>query len=239
MIRLASRLLLTLLVLAVLAVGADRAAAFLAARGVARTLQQAQRIPTPPSVTFRGVPFLTQAVTGRYEAVDVAMRDVPSENGLVVERLDTALDGVHAPLQQVIGGSLAALPVDHADAVAHVTFAALEASADKRLAAQGVRITLRRAAADRIGVTATVNTRLGAFTVSGQARLSASRGRVRVTLLPETLSGVPPVLRAAAARQIDVSVLAPALPFRLTIRSVTVDASGLQLDATGSNLTLK
>ncbi|HEX2807099.1 MAG TPA: hypothetical protein VHN80_13125, partial [Kineosporiaceae bacterium] len=68
---------------------------------------------------------------------------------------------------------------------------------------------------------------------------SASRGRVRITLLPETLSGVPPMLRAAAARQIDVSVLAPALPFRLTIRSVTVDASGLQLDATGSNLTLK
>jgi hypothetical protein len=31
-------------------------------------------------------------------------------------------------------------------------------------------------------------------------------------------------------------VLAPALPFGLSIRSVVVDGSGLQLEATGSNL---
>jgi hypothetical protein len=236
--RLLRRLLITLLVLAVLAVGADRAAAFLAARGVARTLQQTQRIPTLPSVTFRGVPFLTQAVTGRYHTVGLTMRDVPGEHGLVIERLDTTLDGVHAPVRQVLGGGLKTLPVEHADAAAHVTFAALERSANARLSAQGVRITLRRAAAQRVGLTADINTALGAFTVSGQARLSASRGRVLVTLLPETVSGIPQVLRDVAVQQLDLSVLAPALPFHLAIRSVTVDTSGLQLGATGSNITL-
>jgi hypothetical protein len=236
--RLLSRLLLLLVVLGVLAVGADRAAALLAARGVAQVVQQTQRIPTAPSVTFRGIPFLTQAVTGRYRSVDVSMRDVPGENKLVIERLDTSLYGVHAPLQQVLQGGLTTLPVDHADAAAHVTFAALEASANARLSGQGARIILRRAASDKVGVTASVNTPLGAFTVSGQARLSASRGRILVTLLPETLTGIPQVLRDVAVQQIDLSVLAPALPFHLAIRSVTVDGSGLQLSATGSNITL-
>jgi hypothetical protein len=233
-----SRLLLTLLVLAVLAVGGDRAAAVVAGRGVAQNLQRTQRIPAAPSVTFHGFPFLTQAVTGRYQTVDVAMRGVHGENGLAIERLDTTLDGVHAPLQQALDGGLTTLPVDHVEAAAHVTFAALEASADSRLSGQGVRVTLGRGAADRVAVTARINTSLGAFTVSGQARLTASAGRVRVTLLPQTLSGIPQALRDVAVQQIDVSVLAPALPFHLSIRSVTVGASGLQLSATGSNITL-
>jgi hypothetical protein len=233
------RLLLALLVLAVLMVGADRGAAFLAARAVSLRLQHSLKTATAPGITFAGVPFLTQAVQGRYQQVHVALSDVPSNNGLVVGRIDATLDGVHAPLNQVLSADVTSLPVDRAEATALVTFGALEASANARLSGQGVRVTLRRTSASTVGATASLTTALGALTVSGQLRLSVSGGRVQVTLDSTSLVGIPPVLRDLAARQIGGSVVAPALPFQLSIRSVTITDAGLQLTATGSDFTIR
>ena len=236
--RLFSRFLVTVVVLVVLVVGADRAAAFLSARAVAQRIQHSQHLPSAPTIGFAGVPFLTQAVAGRYQKVQVGLSQVPSRNGLVLQRLDATLDGVHAPLAAVLNGTLTTLPVDHADATARVTFAELEASANSRLDGR-VHVLLGRAGTDRVMVTASVPSPIGTFSVTGQVQLTASQGRVVVTLLPDTLSGIPDGLGAAVAQQIDVSALAPALPFDLSIRSVSVDSSGLLLAATGSNFVIK
>lgn len=230
------RVLVGSLLLGVLLVLADRGAAVLVTRGVAAELRQSQQLATTPAVTVSGVPFLTQAVTGRYDEVDITMLDVPVGEGIAVDRLDATLFGVRVPLRQAMTGGLISLPVERAEASGHVSFVALQTAVNASLADRGVNVTLGRAGADRVSVTGRVTTLIGQFTVRGQARVTVTKGRVAVSVAPESLSGVPSALRDAVRRQLDLSVLAPELPFGLSIRSVVVDGSGLQLTATGSNI---
>ena len=236
--RLIVRLALAVVVLVVLLVGADRLTLYLVTRSVVDELQQTQSLPQPPDVTIHGFPFLTQAVSGRYDSVDVTMRDVPATNDLVVKQLDTTLSGVHAPLGQAVSGKLNTLAVDHADAVAQITFAELETAANKTLDGTGVTVTLGRARADRVSVAAKVDTLLGTFDVTGQAQLAVTRGQIAVKVLPATLTGFPAELRDQVAGLVDLTGLTPELPFGFKISSVTVAGTGLDVRATGTSLTI-
>lgn len=232
------RVVVGLLLVGVLLVVLDRAAALLVGRAVAAELQKSQRLASTPGVTVPGIPFLTQVVTGRYDVVEITMVDVPVAAGVAVDRLDATLYGVHAPARQAMTGELTTLPVERAEASGHVSFAALQTAVNASLSDRGVTVTLGRAGPDRVAVTGRVTTLIGRFTVRGQARVAVSKGRIAVSVAPESLSGIPNTIRDAVRRQLDMSVLAPELPFGLAIRSVAVDASGLQLTATGSNVVI-
>jgi LmeA-like phospholipid-binding len=236
--RLITRLLIVVAVLAVVIVGADRAAARTATRSVAKEVQQSQKLTQPVDVSIPGVPFLTQAVSGRYDTVKITMRGLPVASGLVVDQLDATLHGVHAPLSEALSGGLTSLSVDSGDAVAQISFASMEAAAKQSLSATGVTMTFGRATADRVSVAAQVDSLLGSFSITGQAQLSVSGGRLGVKILPNTLSGLPAELRDEVASQVDLSALSPQLPFGFVAQSVTVDSAGLQLRAGGTALTI-
>ena len=238
-----TRLLVLLVVLVVLAVGADRLGAVLAARSVAEGLTSSQRLTGPATVSFPDIPFLTQAVAGRYDRVDVTLQGVPVTNGLVVDRIDTTLHGVTAPAGPMLRGQLTQLPVERGEAVAFVSFTSLADAARRTIGAGalGVQLTsldLGRAAADRVAVGTAIRTPLGTFALRGQAQLTVKGGVVGVRLLPESLTGVPAALRSRVAALLDLTALAPPLPFGFRATSVAVEGAGLRLRATGTRLSL-
>jgi hypothetical protein len=86
-----------LVVLAVLAVGADRGAAYLAERTLADRVQQRADLTSTPDVHIAGFPFLTQVYRGRYDEITVTARQVPVGEGgqrLVLGRLALTFDDV-------------------------------------------------------------------------------------------------------------------------------------------------
>ena len=80
------RVLIVVAVLAVLLVGADRAAVWAAQRGLAAAIQQSQDLAETPEVHIGGFPFLTQAISGNYQQVDVTVADLPTQSGLQVDQ---------------------------------------------------------------------------------------------------------------------------------------------------------
>jgi LmeA-like phospholipid-binding len=216
----------------------DRVGARLAGGAVADGLTTSQRLSRPATVSFPDVPFLTQALRGRYDTVEVTMEGLPAGSGLVVDRIDATLHGVSAPAGALVRGELDTLPVQRGEAVAFVSFGSLRAAARKELGRQVESLTMGRAAADRVTIAATVRTAFGTFGVRGQAQLSVSRGSVAVRLLPRTISGVPSIVRSQLPGLIDLSSLVPPLPFGFRATGVTVEAGGLRLTAAGTGLVL-
>lgn len=232
------KLIVLLLVLAVLFVAVDRVAWWLAERGVARSLQQSEDLPREPAVSIAGFPFVTQAVRGRYRQVDVALQDVPAEEGVRVDRLDTRLHGVRLPLREGLRGTVAELPVDTADATARVSFASLDRAAAARVPSE--RLTVRfgpGSAPDRLSVRGDLTAVVSAE-VSGEARLQVRDGSLVVSLVPSTLD-VPGPVRQTVARLLDLSFELPPLPFGFEPTSVAVGDDGVTVTASATDIVLR
>jgi len=89
----AFRLLVVLAVLVLLALGADRGAAFLAERSTAAKVRSALHLAHRPDVHVCGFPFLTQVARRHLGEVDIDAVDVPTGK-LTVDRVQARLLGV-------------------------------------------------------------------------------------------------------------------------------------------------
>jgi hypothetical protein len=230
------RLVTSLVVLAIFCFGADRVASTLVARSVARELRSAQSLSVPPTVSFVDVPFLDQLASGRYTQVEVRMSGVRTSGPLVLDHLSATLHGVRANTMDVVKGQLRELPIDYGQAEVFVSFPSLNAAAQKYIGGRGSQVTLARASADSIALTARVNTSAGSHTVRGETRLTVEKGLIKLTVLPQTLTGVPDALRSQVATQVDLSELVPKLPYGLRAGTVVIEPEGLRLQAAGENL---
>ena len=105
------RLLIALVVLAALLVVADRVGVVLAQRALANQIRTELQLDQTPEVSIRGVPFLTQALSGSYREVRVKLPDVDS-GALQNIGVDAKLVGVRAPLGDVLRRQLDEVPVD-------------------------------------------------------------------------------------------------------------------------------
>ncbi|MGV9680386.1 LmeA family phospholipid-binding protein [Nocardia sp. NPDC003482] len=99
-----------LLVLA-LAVVADFTAAAYTEYRVSRALRAGGDLSADPEVTIHGFPFTVQSWRGDYRNVEIRARanhpEIPGE--ILVE---ATLNGVHIPVDDLVGGNLRAVPVD-------------------------------------------------------------------------------------------------------------------------------
>jgi len=73
------KLIIAVLVIVALAVAADFGAAAAAEYTVAKQMRQQLHLAGDPSVRINGFPFLTQAVTGHYTAIDIEASGVSSD----------------------------------------------------------------------------------------------------------------------------------------------------------------
>jgi hypothetical protein len=114
------RLLAAVAVVAVpvlLALAADRVADRLAERTVAGRLQQSQHLSARPGVDITGFPFLTQAIRGRYDRIDLHIRGL-RRDPMRLSRVYVRLSGVRVPLRAALSRRADEVPVASARAEA-------------------------------------------------------------------------------------------------------------------------
>jgi len=232
------RLLTFIVVVGLLLVLADRAAWWVAERGVATAIQESENLPQRPGVSIGGFPFLTQAIEGIYRDVDVTFQDVPAAEGVTVDELHADLEGVHVPLESIVNRTVESAPVDRATATGRVGFAALNAATERQIRSDELTVTYGPAAgADRLSFTGTYAGPAGNLQLRGQARLVVQDGSLVVTVVPDSLN-VPQVVRDIVARLLGISYQVPDLPFGFQVRSVAVSQDGVTVTATAEDVVL-
>ena len=86
-------ILVTLLVLGLLAAGADFGVRFWTEARIAAGVQDALDLPERPELDLRGFPFLLQYARGRFDQVGVDVEDVEAE-GLLIDRVALTFEDV-------------------------------------------------------------------------------------------------------------------------------------------------
>jgi hypothetical protein len=178
------RLIWVVVVLLVLAIGADRVGAVLAAHVVASKLTTSASLTTEPSVTIHGFPFLTQAISGRYDDVELVATDL-ARGGVRLAKLDVSLHGVRLPLSDAISGQVSSVPVEGITAKAVVSYADIASRGN----ITGLSV---QPAGSLVKVT-------GRFTVLGQSVTASTESTVRIS--GRTLVVVAEAHRPGAVQQ--------------------------------------
>ena len=205
----------------IIVVVGDRVTASVAAHVLADKLQSDEHLPSKPSTSIGGIPFLTQAFAGKYDDVSVTAHDFVTD-GVKVSTMTVHLHGVHIPLSKVVGGSVHQVPVDHVDGKALVTFAEMQSY----LAGKGVHVTFHRGPGGSLQLQEPLTLHHKKLTVSASVRLSLTDNIITLNLtganLPATALPVP----------------LQGLPFRVNLHSVTVTSDGVSATGTADHVTL-
>ncbi|WP_067813739.1 LmeA family phospholipid-binding protein [Nocardia inohanensis] len=112
---------LILLVVAIGLVVGDRVGVAMAQDEIASKIATEYHLAQRPSVTIGGIPFLTQAVRGRYDDVEIRAGEW-SDQGISVRDLDVTLTGVSAPLGDLLASRTSNLEASTATATALVPY---------------------------------------------------------------------------------------------------------------------
>ena len=209
------RVLIPLFVLVALLVVADRVAVHYADRVVAQRVERDQGLSSKPDVSIGGFPFLTQAISGRYDDVTVTLHDV-RRGPVRVDRLTAHLNGVHVSLGAVFAQHLNSVPVDRATAQVFVTFADLNSYLSGK--------HLQASAAGRHQVHVT-----GSTTVAGRTTTASGVGTV-------SISGDSVIVSASHGLGFEIPLTG--LPFRIKLESAIVTNRGITVSASAEGLVL-
>ena len=224
------KLVIALAVLALLAVGLDRGGVLVAERVAGDSLRQSQGLGERPEVSIDGFPFLDQLAAGRYERVDVTLREVPLTDGT---------------------GRSAAAPLRLARL--DVTLRRVETSRDF------TRIDVGRARADAVISLADLGDLLGLdLAADGDGRLRASRTfevlgeevEPSITIEPMIVDGalslsefsvngaaeLTGTLTSALDEILGVALPLQGIPFDVRLEGLRVAEDGLHLSLSGSDL---
>ncbi|MBV9163240.1 MAG: DUF2993 domain-containing protein [Pseudonocardiales bacterium] len=259
------KLIITVLVVVVLAVAVDFGAASLAEHTVATQLRQQLRLPSDPSVRINGFPFLTQALAGRYSAINVQASglSVGSLHDLDVE---ATLHDVDAPLSEVTSGNLQSVRVAQVDGGVRIKEADLgqaigienlriQQPSEQELKELLLPVTASRgtsavnSARDNrapVRMVATINFAGQRTEVIGLGVIELTGGLVRITtsdvrLSPDGVGAVtlPRGIRQSLLKRLSVDVKPGGLPFAVTPTRVRVETGSVVVEGTATNVTLR
>jgi hypothetical protein len=218
------RLLIVLVVfLIAVVIAVDRVGELVAARVLASKIETDEHLPSRPSVSIGGVPFVTQVLGGNYHSVSVTAHEVPVEH-VPVTTLIAHLHDAHIPFGHLIRGSVSKVPVDRVTGSAFVSFD----DANRYLATHSPAGSLVRLVGSTNGsLLVTDRVRLGGrpVTLRGVATLTVSLNVVRVGL--DHLTGAAPRLISRALGPVSVTLPLQGLPFRIVLESVSVTSAGV------------
>jgi hypothetical protein len=193
----------------------DRVAVVAADHTVAARIQTQEHLPSRPSVSIGGFPFLTQAIGGTYDDVTLTVHDF-HRSVVPVDTISVTLHGVHVPLSAVFSQHLSSVPVDSATARVLLSYANL----NTYLQPKGITVSPARHGEVRI---------TGSVTVAGQ-KLSAS-GTATIDITSDSL-----LLRAVNA--VTVTVPLAGLPFGIALQSAKATNQGIEVKASAQGLVL-
>ncbi|HVT21858.1 MAG TPA: DUF2993 domain-containing protein [Mycobacteriales bacterium] len=233
------RLLIAVLVLLVAAVVVvDRVGAHVAAHVLAGKLQTDEHLPNRPSVSIAGVPFLTQAIGGKYHDVSITAHGFKTPDGVTVTTLKATLHGAHIPLSKVLGGSVSKVPVDRVTGTAYVSFADIT----RYLGANGTSVTLRRTSPTSIEVARKVPLGKRTAIATGIAKVTVNNDLIVLSVGDIDSTSIVGVKRQPShvvlVQPFSLAVPLRSLPFRIDVKSVTVGTSGITATGAADHVTL-
>ena len=226
------RLAVSLVVLLALLLVADRVGASLASSAVAAEVQSSTRLSSQPDVDVTGFPFLTQALAGRYDRVEVGATDVPAGD-LVLSRLDATLTGVQLPLSDALSGSVDRVPVAAVQARALVGYSELaRRSGDRQLTVAP--------AGDRVRVTGSVEVLGRTISATAVSRVEVVEGDLVVTAEAYEVGNetADDLLTRALGDRLDLRIPVTGLPYGLEVSGVEIEAAGVVVLATAGETVL-
>ena len=161
--------------LAVLLVVADRlAAAAASTEAVQQVVAQSQGLGSTPTVSFGGIPFLTQVAFGKYTDIAVGINGITPPGGPRVEHLSAHLKGAHIPLSKVVHNSVKTIPVDHVTATLTIAFSDLNAF----LRDQPGQLVLSAGKDGAVQVSGQLTEDGSVIMIAGSARLQSDDGQL-------------------------------------------------------------
>ena len=215
------RLLVTLLTLSVCVVAADRVSLALTERAVATQLQTSGGLSARPDVSIGGLPFLTQALAGKYDDVEVSATDVTAGGGRL-SKLDVTLRGVHVPLADALSGSVDAVPVDTLRATVLLSYADMARQLRDRRLSVGP-------AGDQLRVSGSVSVLGRTISASAISTVKLSGASVVVTAKRFEVGNAAAsrAVSLALGNRFDFVIRVGQLPYGLTMSSVRVRPEGV------------
>lgn len=231
------RLVIAVVVLGGAAVLADRGLAMAAGNATAHQVRIHEGLKEDPSVEYRGFPFVSQALRGRFRAVDVTARDVV-RGGLTIDRIDAHLEGVRIKLDEALKGRVGAVPIREGSATVLITYNDLQAWLAGKPGA--TRFEVR--GADVVAVSTFGVPGAGEVTVEGTPKVTVANGRLRVSAANVRATAgstrLSATLAAQAAARMSFVIPLTDLPFGITIGSARLTGSGLVVDAAAEGLVI-
>ena len=227
------RLLIVLVVLAALLVVADRVGVEVAENALAGQIEQQLDLDRKPDVSIRGIPFLTQAVGGKYKDIRVQLPDVDAGDVQNVA-IDARLQGARVPLSGAVRGNVDQIPVDRIGGTVSVPYDELAQASG----ISGLRITRE---GDSLRLTGSVRVLGRAVDAEAVGRVEVNQGRLEINAEQAKVAGIPvpqPVLDEAA-RLLSFRVQPRNLPLDLRITAVRVADAGLLVDAVSDDVVLR
>ncbi|MEO3808085.1 DUF2993 domain-containing protein [Sphaerisporangium sp. B11E5] len=222
------KFLIFLILLGVVLAVLDRVAVAGVEREIARQVAAKYDLSDEPEVEVRGIPFLTQAVAGRYEEIGVKIGGLSTPDGARISRIDAVLYGVRAPLMDLIQSPATAdIRADRVTGIVVISKETLDSRAPRGLKVTG-------GGDDSLNVTGKIVVAGVEFPVNAKMKIQVVPGGIRLT--PESVNGakVPD-----AARLLSFNVPIKDLPLSLEIESVRSTSEGLAVEGTATDVPLR
>jgi hypothetical protein len=221
-----------LLVLVILLVAgvivADRLGVRIAQNEIGKQVAAQYNLQSQPEVTIHGIPFLTQAVQGDYDQIDVKVGDY-TEQGVTVGDVKIEMRGVRAPLSEVAGGNADNVTADTATASAVIPYSVIKERAPKEV--QGIAASGDNLKLDLSGA-------VMGFPLKGSAVVSVKPSAKGILITPVSggLEGLPQV--PAMGQLVSWRVPVANLPVGSRISQIQPTPEGLRVAATANNVRL-
>lgn len=227
------RLLIALIVVIGLLVVADRVAVVLAERALAGQIRTELDLQETPDVSIRGIPFLTQAVGGRYREVRVLLPDVDS-GPLQNIGVDASLLGVRVPLGDVLRRQVDEVPVDRISGDLIVGYDDLARASG----ISGLQITRD---GDALRLSGSVEVLGRQVDASAVGRVEVAGNDIVINAEQAEVAGieVPQTALELAARLLSFRVSPSGLPLSLRITGVRTGEEALQVSAVSDDAVLR
>jgi LmeA-like phospholipid-binding len=220
--------LVLLVVLGGVAVAGDIIGRKVAQDEIAKNVASQYRLDHTPEVSIKGFPFLTQALDGRYDEIDIKVGEL-TEQGVRLTDTTVALKGVTAPMSDAMHGDSSKMVADTATSTATIGYDDVNKAAPARVtvSAQGSDLLVR-----------------GPYTVLGITRTVTATVTVQpsgrsVRVVPKTVkTGGTPLPLGLVRQAFTFTMSVKGLPLGTRISDVQVKPEGLRVSTTAQNVKL-
>jgi hypothetical protein len=222
----ARRILITLVVLLVLLVLADRVGAYIAEKAAGDALQKSQNLDSKPEVDIAGFPFLTQLAAGDFDKISITAKDVPvgpGDTALPITHLDVVLHGV------TVSNNFSTFRASRADATARIDYADLSRALHSTVTYIGNGRIRARASVSALGRTVS-----GSITAKPELHdRSLGFGSTQI----DGAGGLAAQVTQELGKVFSVDLPLTNIPFSVQVTSLQATKQGILLQLAGRDIT--